>query len=269
MRCYSFQNLCGTETEREVTKECRESSAWAAVCIHVLVRCSHVCLPTLGFCLLCFLGSGIDYPSDCSSWLQRLGLAKSKVGRNSSCGPDKAPSFHCPDAINSAGGEPLLFFVWLHLGISTSLNWYEPWKGEWGRFRGCDEREVMCPCLGVVNIEIRAEFECPEISWERVRMFLWKRWVLLFGVCIFLSTSPPQLGTLSGLFFFFFHMNFHLSASLNASLYPSSPGFSALQWQSESPSQQIVEFKQAVAAGCPTLAPWLAGVLSRITEQCS
>lgn len=27
----------------------------------------------------------------------------------------------------------------------------------------------MYPCLGVVNVEIRAEFECPEISWKQVR----------------------------------------------------------------------------------------------------
>lgn len=47
-------------------------------------------------------GSGVDHPPDCSSWLQRLGLAKSEVGRNSSSGPDKASSFHCPDAVNSA-----------------------------------------------------------------------------------------------------------------------------------------------------------------------
>lgn len=58
-----------------------------------------------------FLGSGVDYPSDCSSWLPRLGLAKSKVGRNPSTGPDKGSSFHCPDAVSSAGGEPLLFFI--------------------------------------------------------------------------------------------------------------------------------------------------------------
>lgn len=76
----------------------------------------------LDFAFCVFSGSGVDHPSDCSSWLQRLGLAKSKVEWNSSPGPDKAPSFHCPDAVNSAGGEPLLFFVWLHLGTSTPLN---------------------------------------------------------------------------------------------------------------------------------------------------
>lgn len=63
------------------------------------------------FAFFVFIGSGADYPSDCSSWLQRLGLAKSKVGRNSSPGPDKGSSFHCPDAVNSAGGKPLLFFI--------------------------------------------------------------------------------------------------------------------------------------------------------------
>lgn len=65
----------------------------------------------LGFAFFVFLGSRVDYPSDCSSWLQRLGLAKNKVGRNPSPGPDKGSSFHCPDAVNSPGGEPLLFFI--------------------------------------------------------------------------------------------------------------------------------------------------------------
>lgn len=71
----------------------------------------------LNFCLLCFLGSGVDHPSDCSSWFQRLGLAKSEVGRNSSSGPDKASSFHCPDAINSTGGKLLVFLVSLCLRL--------------------------------------------------------------------------------------------------------------------------------------------------------
>lgn len=149
MRCYSFQNLCGTETEREATKLYHESSTWAAGgCfataavgrIDPFCPCAYMCwcdahmslYQLLDFAFCVFLGSGVDYPSDCSSWLQRLGLAKSKVGRSSSSGPDKAPSFHRPDAVNSSGGDPLPFFVWLHLGISTSRNKYDPWKGEWG-----------------------------------------------------------------------------------------------------------------------------------------
>lgn len=147
----------------------------SCLCAHVLVWCSHVPLSTLGFCLLCFSGSGVDYPSDCSSWLQRLGFAKSKVGRNPSPGPDKASSFHCPDAVNSAGEEPLLFSVLLHWGILTSLNSYKHWRKS-GEGRG-GVMKVMC-LFG--SVKMRAEFGCPELSWEQVKVLPWNSWVFVF-----------------------------------------------------------------------------------------
>lgn len=70
---------------------------------------------------------------------------------------------------------------------------------ERGGGRGCDEGEVLHAYLEAVNVEMRSDLN--ELSWEQVRMLLWKGWVLLFGVCIFLGTSPPQLETVSGLFF--------------------------------------------------------------------
>lgn len=209
----------------------------------------------LDFAFFVSLGSGVDYPSDRSSWLQRLGLAKSKVGRNSTPGPDKASSFHCPDAVNSAGGEPLLFFLWLHLGILTSLNSYKHWR-ESGEGRGCDEGDVMCAYLGAVSVKMRAECGRPELSWEQVKMLPWKSWVFVF-FWYFSSPSRNSLRTL-----FFFHTNFHLLTCLNTSLCPSFPDFSALQGQGKSPSQQIMEFEWTVASGCLTPAPWLASMLS-------
>lgn len=112
----------------------------------------------LNFCLFCFLGSGVDHPPDCSSWLQRLGLAKSEVGRNSSSGPDKASSFHCPDAVNSAGGELLVFLVSLHLRLLSSLNWYKFWKGERGG-QSVVLKGKMCSYVRVLNVEMKADLE--------------------------------------------------------------------------------------------------------------
>lgn len=114
----------------------RQDRLFRSVCIHVSVQCSHVPLPTFGFCLLCFLGSGIDYPSDCTSWLQRLGLAKSKVGRNSSSGPDKAPSFHCPDAVNSAGGKASALLCLTPLGYLDFTELIQTLERRVGRIEG-------------------------------------------------------------------------------------------------------------------------------------
>lgn len=112
----------------------------------------------LNFCLFCFLGSGVDHPPDCSSWFQRLGLAKSEVGRNSSSGPDKASSFHCPDAVNSTGGELLVFLVSLRLRLLSSPNWHEFGK-ESGESSGWDEGEDMWSYVRVLNVKMKAEFE--------------------------------------------------------------------------------------------------------------
>lgn len=161
--------------------------------------CSHVPLPTLGFCLLCFLGSGVDYPSDCSSWLQRLGLAKSKVGRNSSSGPDKTPSFRCPDAVNSAGGEPLLFFdsTWVSQPHWTDMN---PEK---------ENGKIERVWWKASDVSLFGSGKCRNQSW------IWMSWDFLetgkeicerdrfcsLMVVFFSVYFSPQLGRLSGLFF--------------------------------------------------------------------
>lgn len=51
---------------------------------------------------------------------------------------------------------------------------------------------------------MRTEFEYPEFPWEQVRKLPWKGWVLLFGVCILIGTSPLQLGTVVGFLLVFF-----------------------------------------------------------------